>query len=95
VLKQRNALLRSAHGRMSADVEATLAVWDAKFVDAGEAWADARADLVGRLAPRVGEAYDHLAGVHHASRWSTRPSGARSVSPLRSTRSATTRSAAA
>lgn len=65
VLKQRNALLRSAHGRMSADIEATLAVWDAKFVAAGEVWADARADLVTRLAPRVSEAYDHLAGVHH------------------------------
>ena len=65
VLKQRNALLRSAHGRMSPDIEATLAVWDAKFVDAGEAWADARADLVRRLAPRVGAAYDHLAGANH------------------------------
>jgi DNA replication and repair protein RecF len=65
VLKQRNALLRSAHGRMSADIEATLAVWDAKFVDAGEAWADARADLVDRLVPRVVTAYDHLAGAGH------------------------------
>lgn len=65
VLRQRNALLRSAHGRMSPDIEATLAVWDAKFVAAGEAWADARAELVRRLAPRVAEAYDHLAGRHH------------------------------
>ena len=65
VLKQRNALLRASRGRLTADVEATLTVWNIKFVEAGEAWADARADLVARLAPRVAEAYDHLAGAHH------------------------------
>ncbi len=68
VLKQRNALLRSAHGRLTADVAATLDVWNTKFVAAGEEWAAARADLVARLEPRVRDAYDHLAGCEPCGR---------------------------
>jgi len=62
VLRQRNALLRQAGGRVTAEIESTLAVWDAKLVDAGEALADARSALVDDLAPALAEAYDQVAG---------------------------------
>lgn len=62
ILRQRNALLKQAGGRLSAEVEATLAVWDAKLVETGEALADARADLVTELAPALDTAYTQVAG---------------------------------
>ena len=61
VLRQRNALLRQAGGRLTPDVEVTLDVWDAKLATAGEALAEERARLVHRLAPVLAEAYDLLA----------------------------------
>jgi DNA replication and repair protein RecF len=51
---------------MSADVEATLAVWDERLVAAGEALGSARADLVGRMGPVVAQAYADLAGAQLA-----------------------------
>lgn len=63
ILKQRNALLRSARGRMTPDVESTLAVWNAKLAATGEEWARARQALVANLGPRVENAYAQLAGV--------------------------------
>jgi len=62
VLRQRNALLKGAKGRLTPDVESTLSVWDTKLVEAGEALADARAELVADLAPVLAEAYDQVAG---------------------------------
>ncbi len=62
VLRQRNALLRQSGGRLTPEVESTLVVWDAKLATAGEALADARADLVDDLAPVLAEAYDQVAG---------------------------------
>ncbi|HEY6533933.1 MAG TPA: DNA replication/repair protein RecF, partial [Acidimicrobiales bacterium] len=62
VLRQRNALLKGARGRLSPDVESTLVVWDNKLVQAGEALADARAELIEALAPVLAEAYDQVAG---------------------------------
>lgn len=62
VLRQRNALLRQAGGRLTEEIELTLAVWDAKLVEAGEALAAARAALVERLAPALAVAYDQVAG---------------------------------
>ena len=66
VLKQRNALLKSAGGSASAarippDVEATLDVWDAKLAAAGEKLASVRASLSSALEPLAGEAYARLA----------------------------------
>lgn len=61
VLRQRNALLRQAGGRLSPGIEATLDVWDAKLVEHGEHLARARADLVARLEPVLGKAYDQVA----------------------------------
>jgi DNA replication and repair protein RecF len=57
VLRQRNALLKQAGGRLSPDVEVTLDVWDHKLVQAGEALADARIDLLDRLRPQLVLAY--------------------------------------
>lgn len=63
VLRQRGTLLRSAGGRLSPEVDVSLDVWDARFVEVGERVGHARAVLVERLAPLVTEAYAHLAGV--------------------------------
>jgi len=62
ILRQRNALLKQSGGRLSAEIEATLMVWDAKLVDVGEALADARAALIEDLAPVLTSSYDHVAG---------------------------------
>ncbi len=63
VLRQRGALLKQSGGRMTPEVEATLDVWDERFVEAGEALADARAALVADLGPQVDAAYRDLAGA--------------------------------
>jgi DNA replication and repair protein RecF len=62
VLRQRNTLLRSAAGRLPAAALATLEVWDEKLAAAGaELWFE-RLRLVAALTPRVGLAYQRLAG---------------------------------
>ncbi|MCU0311525.1 MAG: DNA replication/repair protein RecF [Acidimicrobiales bacterium] len=61
VLRQRNALLRQSGGRLTDEVELTLAVWDTKLAEVGEALADARASLVARLAPALATAYEQVA----------------------------------
>jgi DNA replication and repair protein RecF len=66
VLAQRNALLRQVGGRpgrLDEGARLTLDVWDAKLGEAGQALAEARRDLVERLAPEVGRAYRNVAGV--------------------------------
>ena len=62
VLRQRNALLRQAGGRVTTDVAATLDVWDTRLGEVGESLARARAALVERIEPVVGKAYDRVAG---------------------------------
>lgn len=62
ILKQRSALLKQSGGRLDEAIASTLEVWDARLARAGEALADARADLVARLGPVVQEAYRDLAG---------------------------------
>lgn len=61
VLRQRNALLRQAKGRLTPDIAVTLDVWDAKLAEAGEALGAERASIVARLAPVLAEAYDAVA----------------------------------
>jgi len=68
ILKQRNSLLKQAAAtrsaaRLSAEIEMTLDVWDAKLAEQGELLGHARATLVARLTPMVIEAYEQLAGV--------------------------------
>jgi DNA replication and repair protein RecF len=62
IIRQRNALLRQARGRLTDDVVTTLEVWDTKLVEAGETLADRRADVLDRLLPFVGKAYGDVAG---------------------------------
>ncbi len=61
ILRQRGALLKSAGGRLSTEVELTLDVFDAKLTTAGEALASARRDLVADLEPVLGVAYERVA----------------------------------
>ncbi|MBV9660807.1 MAG: DNA replication/repair protein RecF [Acidimicrobiales bacterium] len=63
VLKQRNALLKSAGGfrALPDDVVFTLDVWDSKLADVGEELASARRALTFDLQPLVAEAYAALA----------------------------------
>ena len=62
IVRQRNALLRQAGGRLTAEVETTLDVWDAKLAETGEAVAAARAALVDTLAPTLQVSYAQVAG---------------------------------
>lgn len=62
VLRQRAALLRQSGGRSSADVMATLDVWDQRLADAGKVLVAARERLAADLEPLVGSAYSRLAG---------------------------------
>ncbi|MEE2570072.1 DNA replication/repair protein RecF [Pseudarthrobacter sp. J64] len=61
VLKQRNALLKSARtGKFTAGHEATLDVWDQHMARAGAELLHARLDLVERLRPHLARAYEQL-----------------------------------
>lgn len=62
IIRQRNTLLKQAGGRMSAEVELTLDVWDAKLAETGEALGAVRAALVDDLGPALEGAYSALAG---------------------------------
>ena len=61
VLRQRNALLKQAGGRLTADIETTLDVWDERFVECGTALGNERAQLVATIQPLVQRAYEDLA----------------------------------
>jgi DNA replication and repair protein RecF len=61
VLKQRNALLKSARaGKVSSGHEATLDVWDQHMARAGAELLYARLELVERLRPHLKGAYRQL-----------------------------------
>jgi DNA replication and repair protein RecF len=61
VLKQRNALLKSARtGKFTAGHEATLDVWDQHMARAGAELLHARLELVERLRPHLKNAYAQL-----------------------------------
>jgi DNA replication and repair protein RecF len=61
VLRQRNALLKQAGGRLDTDATSTLDVWDAKLAAAGDALGRARQTLVGDVLPTLQQAYDDVA----------------------------------
>jgi DNA replication and repair protein RecF len=75
VVRQRNALLRQAHGRLDDAARLTLEVWDSQLIDRGERLGRARRSLVNRLGPLVEAAYRELAGrddevaVTYAAPW--------------------------
>jgi DNA replication and repair protein RecF len=62
IVRQRNTLLKQAAGRLTAEVETTLDVWDERLVGVAERFGHARATLVARLTPLVSGAYEQLAG---------------------------------
>jgi DNA replication and repair protein RecF len=62
VLRQRNALLRQAGGRLDESAALTLDVWDTKLATAGDDLTARRESLVEGLLPLVAEAYSTLAG---------------------------------
>jgi DNA replication and repair protein RecF len=61
VLKQRNALLRSAGGMLRPQLAGVLDVWDLKLAEVGELVVDRRCQLVQQLQPEVDRAYSQLA----------------------------------
>jgi len=61
VLKQRNALLKGAGGRLDDEAAFTLDVWDAKLASSGGRLAEARQSLRARLEPVLSETYDAVA----------------------------------
>ncbi len=62
ILKQRNALLRQAGGKLDQSASSTLDVWDQKLVAAGAHLTVRRENTLGLLMPLVGGAYGELAG---------------------------------
>lgn len=61
ILRQRNALLKQAGGRMTTEIGLTLDVFDAKLATAGEALAQARVELVSEIRPPLSDAYARVA----------------------------------
>ena len=62
-LRQRNALLRQAGGRRSAEIDATLDVWDDRLGRAGDQLVGLRRDLLEQLNEPIDLAYQTLAGT--------------------------------
>jgi DNA replication and repair protein RecF len=83
VLRQRNALLKSAGGRLDESAEVTLDVWDAKFGEVGGRLALARQRLLDRLSPFLVEAYaviaegsgNQVVTTAYDAPWSAHPDG--------------------
>jgi DNA replication and repair protein RecF len=67
VLKQRNALLKSAVGGRGRFDEATLESWDAHLAGFGADLLAARLRLVGQLEPLAAKAYDEISAGNGAA----------------------------
>ena len=65
VLKQRNALLKSARGVKNPELS-TLDIWDDQLVDLGSRLTEARLDLITKLADPLQDFYTALAGEEEA-----------------------------
>ena len=57
ILRQRNTLLKQAHGKLSGDIAVTLDVWDAKLTAVGDELRSERLALLEALAPWLAQAY--------------------------------------
>ena len=57
VLRQRNALLKQAGGRLTTEIETTLDVWDERFVECATTLGSERANLIATIQPLVQQAY--------------------------------------
>lgn len=65
VLKQRNALLKSARGVKNPELS-TLDIWDDQLIDLGSRLTEARLDLLTKLADPLQDFYTALAGEGEA-----------------------------
>jgi len=74
VLRQRNALLRNAAGRLSFQAASTLDIWDAKLVDAAHECVGYRLDALAKVLPYVCEAYQQIAELEVAVKIAYQPS---------------------
>jgi DNA replication and repair protein RecF len=63
VLKQRNALLKSAPRSLPGGASSTLEVWDESFCRTGAVLAAARLDVIGRIRPLLADRYSAIAGA--------------------------------
>lgn len=76
VLRQRAILLHQAAGRLTAEIEDTLVVWDRQLTSLGEEVAEGREALVAALLPAFESAYGQVAGergsvsLSYARSWS-------------------------
>ena len=79
ILRQRNAALRQARGRISSEIAVTLDVWDAKLAAVGDRLRELRQQLLSSLVPRLADAYTAVAGAateiaaDYASSWGPEP----------------------
>jgi DNA replication and repair protein RecF len=62
ILRQRNALLKQARGRLTDEVAVTLDVWDAKLAEVGGNLATARREILEALEPLMGEFLQGVSG---------------------------------
>lgn len=62
ILRQRNALLKQARGRLSDDVGMTLTVWNDKLAASGEELAGERRALLAAIGPLVQRLYGEVSG---------------------------------
>jgi DNA replication and repair protein RecF len=61
IVRQRNALLKQAGGRLTTEITDTLDVWDSRLATTGTALAEAREALVADLDPELSKSYDQVA----------------------------------
>ncbi|MBA3431363.1 MAG: DNA replication/repair protein RecF [Actinobacteria bacterium] len=74
ILRQRNALLKSARAATPGSTRGTLEVWDESFARVGAALVRARLDALGALGPYAGKRYETVAGggrleITYSSEW--------------------------
>ena len=62
ILRQRNTLLRQAHGRAVGDVAITLDVWDAKLAAVGDELRLRRSGLLAAMSEGIGGHYGRISG---------------------------------
>ena len=63
VLRQRNALLKSAGGRASSAMRETLSAWDEQLIEFGSDIIRNRREFINDVSPHVQHAYERIAGV--------------------------------
>ncbi len=75
ILRQRNALLKQAGGRLSPEIGFTLDVWDDKLATVGTMIGELRRSLLDAIRPEISEAYADIAdrpakiGAQYESSW--------------------------